>query len=219
MSGNNYIWYASYGSNLFRKRFLCYIHGGTVEEGQDPYPGCTDKTLPVQEALIALNFELYFAETSKRWQGGGVGFIKTLRNDNVSTYGYMYLITKSQFEEVVMQEVKGDSPVPIDFDAAIKNGNYNFQGGWYGNLIWVGEKSGFPIFTFTNALPTQPFNKPSENYLRMICQGLIETHQLSQGQIVDYLIEKGGISGNYNKTELLKLTAPFFNAVKPDVKP
>ena len=39
------VWYASYGSNLNRARFMAYIEGGTVA-GNDVVYGCTDTTAP-----------------------------------------------------------------------------------------------------------------------------------------------------------------------------
>ena len=43
----NKIWYAAYGTNLNKDRFLCYINGG-IPEGTHSFDiGCRDKTFPL----------------------------------------------------------------------------------------------------------------------------------------------------------------------------
>jgi hypothetical protein len=37
-----FVWYASYGSNLNRARFMAYIEGGSVAGNDVVYEGCTD---------------------------------------------------------------------------------------------------------------------------------------------------------------------------------
>src|SRR6202011_4779241 len=54
------VWYASYGSNLKRKRFMCYIKGGTPEGSAKRNEGCRDKSEPTESRPISLNFTLYF---------------------------------------------------------------------------------------------------------------------------------------------------------------
>ncbi|MBL0236650.1 MAG: hypothetical protein IPQ02_08595 [Saprospiraceae bacterium] len=36
----DYIWYASYGSNLLEERFQCYIKGGMPKGSTKTYLGC-----------------------------------------------------------------------------------------------------------------------------------------------------------------------------------
>src|SRR5262245_21448659 len=76
------VWYASYGSNLNRERFMCYIKGclppGALP-GATPNPGSRDTHDPLADKAIAIrNFELYFADEErsvKRW-GGASAFIR-----------------------------------------------------------------------------------------------------------------------------------------------
>lgn len=146
-SNKEYIWYASYGSNISRDRFLCYIKGGKPIGSQKEYTGCTDKTLPLDDEEIYIKSELYFAKKSKTWNGGGVGFIKTEFDEKVNTLGRMYLITKEQFEEVVKQETNFKGELSIDYEQATNNGNLVFrENSWYGNLIYLGNKE---IFRFS----------------------------------------------------------------------
>jgi hypothetical protein len=54
-----YVWYASYGSNMCKERFMCYIRGGSVEGMVRPCEGCEDPTEPTDDTYIKINHELY----------------------------------------------------------------------------------------------------------------------------------------------------------------
>ena len=70
------VWYASYGSNLNRARFMAYIEGGTVAGNDVVYEGCTDTTAPRADISLELPQSLYFAGWSHRaWGGTAAGFI------------------------------------------------------------------------------------------------------------------------------------------------
>lgn len=70
-----HIWYACYGSNINRERFLCYIDGkersicGKLVKNK----GCEDKSPPRENHPFVFNHDIYFAKTSNNW-GGGVAF-------------------------------------------------------------------------------------------------------------------------------------------------
>lgn len=87
-----YIWYASYGSNLNYDRFMRYIDG------------CENKALPVDSKPIAINHRMYFSQESSWWDYQGVAFIDPEENQNEKTLGRMYLITREQFEDIKYQE-------------------------------------------------------------------------------------------------------------------
>lgn len=40
------VWYASYGANLLRERFMFYVQGGVLKGSDRQYPGCRDKSEP-----------------------------------------------------------------------------------------------------------------------------------------------------------------------------
>ena len=40
------VWYACYGSNLLKERFLCYIRGGRPIGAQRTFYGCKNKKEP-----------------------------------------------------------------------------------------------------------------------------------------------------------------------------
>lgn len=202
-----YVWYASYGSNILEERFLCYIQGGQPVGSAKRYDGCDDKSLPVDKEEIYISSELYFAKKSKSWENGGVGFININFEQQQQTLGRMYLITREQFVDVVKQETENEDLRSIDFEKAIAEGSLVFrESSWYGNLIYLGIRDEFPIFTFTNHENITPTNKPSKNYLLTIIRGIKESYtHLNNEEIVDYLITKKGVDGNYGKTELFDL--------------
>ena len=203
-NSKEYLWYASYGSNISKERFLCYIKGGKPTGSQKEYKGCTDKSMPSEDEEIYIKSELYFAKKSRTWNGGGVGFIKINLEENAKTLGRMYLISKQQFIEVVKQENNISGALSIDFDWAIKNGNFVFRkNSWYGNLIYLGRHKGNPIFTFTNANDLEKeINSPDKNYLKTIAIGLKETYNIENEDIENYLKSKSGILGNKIADEL-----------------
>lgn len=94
IANSDSIWYASYGSNLQKERFLCYIRGGKPKGREDTYKGCKDKTLPALDEKLYINRRLYFAKKSRGWKLGGVGFISNSIDDSARTLARMYLITK-----------------------------------------------------------------------------------------------------------------------------
>lgn len=199
----DYVWYASYGSNLFEDRFHCYISGGTPEGSTFEEIGCTNTTLPLKAATISIPFELYFSKFSKRWQGG-VAFIDTERNPSARTYGKMYLITSEQFQEIVQQE-NGHHDMKIDLALAKEVHTYSFNQSWYGNILYLGERDGYPIFTFTanEEMRKQDIISPSIPYLRNLYRGL-SALQLKREEIIRYLSSKKGVKEAYSIEDLYK---------------
>lgn len=206
ISSKEYVWYASYGSNMLEERFLCYIKGGSPAGSNKIHAGCADKTLPLEKQKIYLNRELYFAKESTSWNNGGVCFLKTDTEKNVTTLGRMYLITKAQFIDVMRQENDSKENLVIDFDKVISEGSLVFKKeAWYGNSIYLGTEKEIPIFTFTNEANIIQSNKPDEKYLKTICRGIQETYALGKVEILEYFISKTGIKGNYTKEELIAI--------------
>ncbi|KGX84127.1 hypothetical protein [Pontibacillus marinus] len=200
---SNKVWYASFGSNLFRERFLCYIEGGQPEGSNRREVGSRDATLPVKDAPVSLPFSLYFAGYSDRWDGGAA-FIDTHYNENADTWGRMYLITEEQFEDVIRQE-NGISDLSLDWSALRANGNTLVEKSDYGNLLYAGEREGHPIFTFTHYLPMEEreITVPSKRYLAMLIRGFLEAYTDTPEACVDYLIEKPGVKDHYKYEDLL----------------
>ncbi len=192
------IWYACYGSNLLRSRFMCYIEGGQPEGGAKIYRGCTNPTPPVNTKPIILPYELYFSQRSDIWENKGVAFIKSQRNENAKTLGRMYLITKQQFVEIVRVENNlhpREDYLTIDFEQVINNGESVLFPSWYGRIIYIGEDDGRPIFTFTAGWGDDEIepNPPGEKYLEIIVKGIKETYDLPDDEIIHYLRNTIGI--------------------------
>jgi hypothetical protein len=198
------VWYASYGSNLKRARFMCYIKGGIPPGGTKPNKGCfRDKNDPIEIRQKSLTYELYFAGESETWGKGGVAFI---RGEGGHTLGRMYLITDEQFNDVVMQE-NGKRPdgsrfVPVFEQLVGRRESPLDDNPLYGKILNIGSKEERPILTFTTARRLT-LNEPSENYLKVIASGIKETYpQMSDDDIVAYLYGTAGIRGNIDLAKI-----------------
>lgn len=190
------VWYAGYGSNLLRRRFECYIYGGTPEGSTRKYPGCRDKTPPRGDQQIRLGYQLYFANYSEAW-GGAIAFIRRAASDAV-TYARMYLISYGQFNDVVRQEnqrkVPGKTIVP-SYDELADASEWSITDlRVYDRLIVVGTQDAHPILTFSTTHNDFALGAPSEVYINMIVAGLEETYPcLRKSEIIEYLGEAEGI--------------------------
>lgn len=202
----NLVWYANYGSNLCSRRFMRYIEGGQAEGTSGSYPGCRDKTPPKDDQPIKIPYPLYFAKPSARWDNKGVAFIGLKKEESEETLGRMYLITEQQFLDVASQENEG-TRFPIDLQKAKQQGGMIFQDLSYGNILYLGEQDGFPIYTFTSSedLALEVPVAPSSRYLQYIISGLKEVYPLTDESIVEYLLSKPGIKESYTREELESL--------------
>lgn len=203
----NYVWYCSYGSNISEKRFLCYIVGGQPEGSKTHYIGSRDKSPPISSVETYIDSELYFAKSSKTWDGGGVGFI---RDDfgHGKTIAKMYLITEDQFIDVIKQENNLTELPNIDFNKLSIDGQLIIKEvKWYNKLIFLGNRETYPIITFTHHGDgyTEEINKPNINYLKIIIEGLKEDINLNEFDTIEYLESKKGIHGNYSKEEITEI--------------
>jgi hypothetical protein len=160
----DYVWYACYGSNLCRERFLWYIQGG----GPKNNLGCQDKTLPIVDRPYTIHHELYFANQSRNWGNSGVAFLKLEKDEKIETLGRAYLITAEQLEDVKKQE-----------GASIY---------WYGHVLDLGEMAGLPVKTLTRVPENMGYyvtNTPSLEYLDMLRRGLWETYPTMTVEEID----------------------------------
>lgn len=199
MSKPEKVWYACFGSNLLESRFHCYIAGGQPVGSTRFYAGCRDKSLPEEHGPVELPYELYFAKSAQGgWHGGGVAFIKPEKDSANATYGKQYLITRNQFIDLVKQEIGHEGPLHLDFERAENEGHLLFkEDAWYNQLLFVGYDRGYPIFTFTNTtFLRQEINRPHPTYLTTIMKGLEAEYDLTESELVDYLIDKEGINRN-----------------------
>ena len=207
---SKWVWYASYGSNLSEKRFMCYIAGGKPPGSQVVNPGSRDKTPPTDKRPVLFNWELYFAGYSTWWSGAGA-FIRQSAQKAV-TYGRMYLITDEQFNDVVIQEnggqVDGTGLVP-PFETLVDKPDFILPGvAMYGRLVSLGKEAGCPILTFTSTKDDLEVGPPSESYLKIIVLGIRETYpSMKESEICEYLMNADGIRGRIPKDKLRRWVA------------
>ena len=202
----NLVWYASYGSNLCSRRFMCYIEGGLLEGASRPHPGCRDKTPPKDDRPIKIPYPLYFARQSSNWGNKGVAFVGLEKEETEPTLGRMYLITEQQFADVVSQENDG-AKISMDLQKVKQQGSMVFRESWYGNILYLGDQDGFPIYTFTSEknIALEAPVAPSPEYLKTVISGLKEVYPVTLDDIVKYLLSKPGIKNSYTREDLANL--------------
>ncbi|WP_295723523.1 gamma-glutamylcyclotransferase [uncultured Methanobrevibacter sp.] len=167
-----YVWYVSYGSNMLKERLLCYIQGGPFRGSKYRQP-CEDTSLPLLVKPFKVPYDMYFGNTSASWEEGGVSFLDISKPGNA--FGVAYLITKKQFEHIVVQENSGRPP---------KEGY-----GWYENIINLGMMKGFNVLTITNN-NLRPYNTPCDTYSDILHEGIKENWpDISDEDIEDYIYD------------------------------
>ncbi|BFG32879.1 hypothetical protein CerSpe_191540 [Prunus speciosa] len=204
------VWYATFGSNLWLKRFLCYVEGGQVEGMKKPYLGSRDKTPPKEIMWKTFPHRLFFGrEFTHTWGPGGVAFLNPKSNIQDKTYMCLYRITLDQFNDILVQEnvasFATSSPL---FDLAALNSvtreephslqvHLELKRCWYGNVVYLGKESNIPILTMTCTQSDMEGFKsgelalcaPAKNYANSIVRGLVEGKQLSQEAAMAYIQE------------------------------
>ena len=85
-----YLWYACYGSNINRERFMRYINN------------CTDRTEPVEDRPYEFAHPVFFAGTSSIWEGKGKAFLDDTADGHA--FGRIFKITDEQYREVKVYE-------------------------------------------------------------------------------------------------------------------
>ena len=162
---NKYVWYACYGSNILKERFMLYINGGFCRFNGRNYNGCSDTSSPVEDRPITLPYKLYFGNSSGSWDGGGVAFLEPEETQGVETLGRIYLITEDQFRSI--NKIEGPT--------------------WYDKILDLGTVDGVPVKTFTHST-TFPRRMPSQGYLEVVKEGIRETYpNITKTGIVDYI--------------------------------
>ncbi|WP_249310159.1 hypothetical protein [Bacillus sp. FJAT-49736] len=183
---------------------MCYIEGGKPEGSEKIEKGSRNQTPPEAEAKVELAYPLYFAKSKSKWGKGGVAFISHEKSKSVRTIGRMYLITQEQFEDVVAQE-NNEEHFTIDVQEVMKHGYQDINSSWYGRILYLGNKDGAPMLTFTNPLPmeSEAFTVPPSSYLKIITRGLKEL-DIKMEDILHYFNQCNGIKGHFTNEELHK---------------
>ncbi|XP_010522651.1 PREDICTED: histone deacetylase 5-like [Tarenaya hassleriana] len=200
------IWYATFGSNMWKPRFLCYILGGQAEGMKRACVGSMDKNLPKEILWETFPHRLFFGhESTVTWGEGGVAFVHPESNPEEKSHMCLYRITLEQFNDVLFQEnhlnVDADSPL-FDLTALdlIENkgslsSSEAFLNGWYGNVVCLGKERGIPILTMTCPLSHVekfktgefPLRPPAKAYANTLIRGLVEGGRLSEEEAKAYI--------------------------------
>ncbi|MBR2996905.1 hypothetical protein IKF33_00475 [Candidatus Saccharibacteria bacterium] len=161
--GDDFVWYACYGSNINRDRLMCYINGDKSGKYSSA-TGCVDKKRPAEERKYIFNHPIYFAGVSKKWGGGGMAFLD-YKNKGKS-YGKIYKIKTSQFKDILKQEQSCKL---------------------YNAILLVDEIDGLPVFSFTSKYKLEnELNPPSDEYVRVIKEGLLDLYKTDFEQTKEY---------------------------------
>jgi len=174
------VWYAAYGSNLERSRFLRYL------QGDDTHVGARDRTPPRHSGCDRVDHALGFGHLSRRW-GGGVAYLDADPGSG-QTLVRLWLVTVDQFADVWAQENRstpGEVVVELD-QTGISSGGADLSAAPYGRLLRWADRGGVPVVGFTSTVPPGP-NRPSAAYLAAMARGLADGHGLAPEGIAAYL--------------------------------
>ena len=162
------IWYAVYGSNLCKKRFMYYVEGGYCEANGRHYDGCRMKHLVSDEEFrVWFPGQMYFGNNSGTWNHKGVAFYDP--NASGRTFMRMYKVTREQLWDIQGQECRKPE--------------------WYGRILALGiHADGCPIYTLTSEY-RHSFNAPDNSYLSLISQALVEENGFTEAEAKAYLDE------------------------------
>ncbi|KAH9722175.1 Histone deacetylase 5 [Citrus sinensis] len=201
------VFYASFGSNMWKSRFLCYIEGGQVEGMQKPCSGSKDRNPPKEILWKTFPHHLFFGhDSSHTWGPGGVAFLNPECDCRHKAYLCLYRITLEQFNDVLLQEnVYSDDVSSPLFDTNDLNSVANkkavsleaLKNGWYHNVVYLGKEHGIPILTMTCSLSAVgkfksgefPLRAPAPPYTNTLIKGLVEGKQLSEEEAKAYIHE------------------------------
>ncbi|CCH33307.1 histone deacetylase [Actinosynnema sp. NPDC047251] len=182
----SHVWYVSYGSNLYADRFACYLRGGVPVGAAHAYPGCRDGSPPRAVREVEAPGGIYFATRSPVW-GGGRAFFDPGLPGTAAMRGY--LITTGQFADVVEQEMYREPGPEIDLTTVLAEGRDQRGPGRYDTLLRLGEFAGHPALTFTApwSAGDVEHTAPSGPYLKMLRDGLCESHGWTTARAAAYL--------------------------------
>jgi gamma-glutamylcyclotransferase (GGCT)/AIG2-like uncharacterized protein YtfP len=145
VTNDDYVWYATYGSNLNQDRFSKYIFGGEYVLNGRRYSGCKNKMSWIDETVRVYKGQMYYGNSSPSWDGKGVAFFDSDGNDNV--WMRLYKITWEQFLDIQGQE--------------------GASANWYGRVVALDVIDNCPVYTITSEYRHE-FNKPSDVYSELV---------------------------------------------------
>ncbi|KAF3563848.1 hypothetical protein DY000_02011451 [Brassica cretica] len=162
------VWYASFGSNMWKPRFLCYIQGGQVEGMTKPCVGSLDKSPPkgITWGIYPNSLE-QFNDVLFQENGLNVDFASPI------------------FGLTALQLVEKNGSTPLEADLAP----------WYGNVVCLGREGDVPILTMTCTLSViekfasgeVPLSPPAKAYANTLIRGLVEGGIFSEEEAEAYI--------------------------------
>jgi hypothetical protein len=207
------IWYAAYGSNLLRERFMCYLQGGKPDGAARAYPGARDPRAPRAEIPLWLAGGVYFATRSAVWGGGRALYDPGLPRRSAAC---AYLVTAGQFSDVVAQEMAREPGADLDLGPLLSGqaGQMKIGDGHYETLVSAGRRDGTPVITFTapwrfSSEARGPLIAPSAAYLTMLGRGLCESHGWNADAAGKYLAGLPGAKGKWGPGQIARLLGGF----------
>lgn len=204
MSGpRSLVWYVSYGSNMSAARFGTYLAGGTPPGASRTYPGARDPQPPRADAGHELPGGIYFATESPVWGGGRAFYDPQLPG---TAPARAYLITASQFADVAAQEMYREPGEDLDLSEVLARGRTELGPGRYETLLYTGDRDGHPVLTFTAPWSSTEIEllAPSAGYLRMLADGLRESHGWDLDHAAAYLAALPGATGTWTPQLLIE---------------
>lgn len=197
------LWYVAYGTNLSIARLRCYLRGGRLPGAAREYQGCRDRTDPAATLGIRVPGGIYFTGHSTVWDGGMAVY-------DAGHPGWVaaraYLLTASQFGDVLAQEMRQQPGVEIDLSPVHRLGRHSYGPGRYQTLLRVGSRSGLPMLTFTSGQHARrTLSAPTAAYLRTMVVGLRESHGWSNGRIGVHLASVPGAHGSWTPDQIAAL--------------
>ncbi len=136
--------------------YACYGTNLVLDRFMRYVKRCADSAAPRERRPLRIPHRLYFAKSSPKWDDKGLAFVNPVEDSEEVTLGRAYLITRAQYEEIRFMECG-------------KNLN-----GWYKHELPLGTIGKYPVFCFT-APGMLAANPPSEKYLDVLREGLMET--------------------------------------------
>lgn len=140
LSINNYVWYAAYGSNISKSRFMNYINR------------CSDTSKPLENKPFTIMHDIYFASKCTSWDSKGVAFLDW--ENTGKSLGRIYKIKKTQFDELFNMEGSKYNKIInlgelngtaiLTFTSETKRNDINYPSTKYINVINKGLKEIYP---------------------------------------------------------------------------
>lgn len=201
---DDHVWYAAFGSNLLRSRFLVYLTGGMSPgspSGREQQ-GTRDPSMPSGDQPFRIERTLLFTGSSPQWGDGATAAVDFDHNPITPTYGRAYRLTTSQFEDVLCHECRASSCETLDLPQLQAAGHLDLSPGRYGRVALVGALGGEVVATITTLSRPAGLGPAHDSYLRVMAAGLREAWGMATDEAAAYLASRPGNAGIVDPSEL-----------------